>query len=321
MTAALPLPAAGTVLTVGSFDGVHRGHMAVLQEISRRARATGRASLLVTFEPHPMEVVNPGAAPPLITTPMERREILAQADLDYAVILRFDAALRALSPEAFVRDVLLARFAMRELVIGEDHGFGRGRSGDVAMLRALGRTAGFAVDVVPPVRDAQHGLVSSSRIRQAVIAGDLAMTARLLGRPFQLSSQVLPGARRGRTIGVPTINLAVPPRKLLPPDGVYAVWVEWPGGRAGAMLNQGPRPTVGDPVRGIEAHLFDFAGDLYGAWVRIEWVARLRDVRQFGSLEALKTQLVEDAARARAALETGHAGDARAETAAGLNTD
>jgi riboflavin kinase/FMN adenylyltransferase len=127
--------------------------------------------------------------------------------------------------------------------------------------------------------------------------------------------------RRGRTIGVPTINLVVPPRKLLPPDGVYAVWVEWAGGRTGAMLNQGPRPTVGDPVQGIEAHLFDFDGDLYGAWVRIEWVARLRDVRQFASLEALKAQLVQDAARARAALATEHAGDARAGTAAGLNTD
>ena len=304
MTAALPLPAAGTVVTVGSFDGVHRGHMAVLQEISRRARATGRASVLVTFEPHPMEVVNPGAAPPLITTPLERREILAQSELDYAVILRFDAALRSLAPDAFVREVLLARFAMRELVIGEDHGFGRGRSGDVEMLRVLGSAAGFAVDVVPPVRDPEYGQVSSSRIREAVSAGQLAMAARLLGRPFQLSSQVLPGARRGRTIGVPTINLVVPPRKLLPPDGVYAVWVEWAGGRTGAMLNQGPRPTVGDPARGLEAHLFDFDGDLYGAWVRIEWVTRLRDVRRFASLEALKGQLAQDAAEARAALDS-----------------
>ena len=304
MTASLPLPAAGTVVTVGSFDGVHRGHMAVLQEISRRARATGRASVLVTFEPHPMEVVNPGAAPPLITTPLERREILAQSELDYAVILRFDAALRSLAPDAFVREVLLARFAMRELVIGEDHGFGRGRSGDVEMLRVLGSAAGFVVDVVPPVRDPEYGQVSSSRIREAVSAGQLAMAARLLGRPFQLSSQVLPGARRGRTIGVPTINLVVPPRKLLPPDGVYAVWVEWAGGRTGAMLNQGPRPTVGDPARGIEAHLFDFDGDLYGAWVRIEWVTRLRDVRRFASLEALKGQLAQDAAEARAALDS-----------------
>ena len=304
MTAALPLPAAGTVVTVGSFDGVHRGHMAVLQEISRRARATGRASVLVTFEPHPMEVVNPGAAPPLITTPLERREILAQSELDYAVILRFDAALRSLAPDAFVREVLLARFAMRELVIGEDHGFGRGRSGDVEMLRVLGSAAGFAVDVVPPVRDPEYGQVSSSRIREAVSAGQLAMAARLLGRPFQLSSQVLPGARRGRTIGVPTINLVVPPRQLLPPDGVYAVWVEWAGGRTGAMLNQGPRPTVGDPARGLEAHLFDFDGDLYGAWVRIEWVTRLRDVRRFASLEALKGQLAQDAAEARAALDS-----------------
>lgn len=302
MTIALPLPATGTVVTVGSFDGVHRGHAAVLREIAARARAAGRASVLVTFEPHPMEVVNPAAAPLLLTTPVERREILAQSELDYAVILRFDERLRTMAPERFVRTVLCERLAVRELVIGEDHGFGRGRAGDVAMLRALGGECGFAVDVVPPVKDEPAGIVSSSRIRTAIAHGDLALAARMLGRPFSLTAVVVPGAKRGRSIGVPTINLPVPPRKALPPDGVYAVWVEWPRGRSGGMLNQGPRPTVGDLARTIEAHLFDFEGDLYGAWVRIEWVARLRDGRRFDSLAALRTQLEADAAAARALL-------------------
>lgn len=302
MTAGLPLPPSGSVVTVGSFDGVHVGHMAVLREIARRAQASGRASVLVTFEPHPMEVVNPAAAPPLLTTPVERREMLAQSDLDFALILRFDERLRTLTPEAFVRDVLLARLDLRELVIGEDHGFGRGRSGDVATVRAMGAELGFAVDVVPPVTDPVAGVVSSSRIRTAVAHGDLGLARRMLGRPFSLSAAVMSGAQRGRSIGVPTINLPVPPRKLLPPDGVYAVWVEWPGGRAGGMLNQGPRPTVGDMTRTLEAHLFGVTADLYGAWVRVEWVGRLRDVERFPSLDALREQLARDRAAAEALL-------------------
>ncbi len=304
MTVALPLTAGGTVVTVGSFDGVHRGHLAVLEEIAARARATDRRSVLVTFEPHPMEVVAPARAPLRLTTDVERREVLAQTGLDYVALLRFDEVLRAMPPERFVRDVLLARFGMRELVIGEDHGFGRGRAGDVTMLRGLGAEAGFTVDVVPPVRDAQAGSISSTRLRQAVTAGEFGLARRMLGRPYTLSARVVAGAGRGRRIGVPTVNLAVPARKLLPPDGVYAVWIEWDGGQAGGMLNQGGRPTVGDPTRTLEAHLFGFEGDLYGRWIRLEWVALLRDIRKFESLEALRGQLLDDAVAARAALSS-----------------
>lgn len=301
MTRDLPLPE-GSVVTVGSFDGVHRGHQAVLEEIARRARATGRASVLVTFEPHPMAVVNPTAAPRVLTTPAERREVLAQTALDYAVFLRFDAALRALTPEAFVRRVLVERFGVRELVIGADHGFGHGRSGDVSTLQALGRAYGFAVDVVPPVHADDGRPISSSRVRQAVAEGRLDEAAHLLGRAYTLTGTVVPGARRGHGLGFPTANVAVPDAKLLPPDGVWAVRVEWPGGRGGGMMNQGPRPTVGDARHTVEAHLFGFAGDLYGAAIRIEWVARLREVRRFESLEALAAQLAQDAGAARAVL-------------------
>jgi riboflavin kinase / FMN adenylyltransferase len=301
VTRDLPLPD-GSVVTVGSFDGVHRGHQAVLEEIARRAGATGRASVLVTFEPHPMAVVNPAAAPRLLTTPAERREVLAQTALHYAAFLRFDAALRALAPGDFVRRVLVERFGVRELVIGADHGFGRGRSGDVGTLQALGRAHGFAVDVVPPVYADDGRPISSSRVRQAVAEGRLDEAAHLLGRPYTLTGTVVPGARRGRGLGFPTANVAVADVKLLPPDGVWAVWVEWPGGRSGGMVNQGPRPTVGDARHTVEAHLFGFAGDLYGATIRIEWVARLREVRRFESLEALAAQLAQDAGAARAAL-------------------
>lgn len=301
---AYPLPRLenGATVTVGSFDGVHLGHQAVLQEIDRRARAARRASVLVTFDPHPLEVVNPEAAPPLLTTGPERLEILAQSPLDYVVILRFDRRLAELTPEGFVREVLLERCAVRELVIGHDHGFGRGRSGDVDTLRRLGAVHGFDVDVVQPVDfGGQH--VSSSRIRRAVAGGDLATAAAMLGRPYGVVGRVGAGERRGRLLGVPTINLSeLSPRKLLPPDGVYAVRVEWRGGRAGGMMNQGPRPTFQDGRRILEAHLFGFDGDLYGEWVRIEWVERLRDITRFDSVEQLQKQLERDRSRAVAAL-------------------
>jgi riboflavin kinase/FMN adenylyltransferase len=287
---------------VGSFDGVHLGHQAVLQEIDRRARASGRASVLVTFDPHPLEVVNPGAAPPLLTTGPERLEILALSPLDYVLLVRFDRHLAELSPEEFVSQVLLERCTLRELVIGHDHGFGRGRSGDVDTLRRLGASHGFEVDVVPPVDfGGQH--VSSSRIRRAVAGGDLATAGAMLGRRYGVVGRVGEGQRRGRLLGVPTINLSeLPPRKLLPPDGVYAVRVEWRGGSAGGMMNQGPRPTFQDGRRILEAHIFDFDGDLYGEWVRIEWIERLRDIERFGSVDQLQKQLERDRSMAVAAL-------------------
>ena len=298
----LPRRSRGTVVTVGSFDGVHLGHQAVLAEIARRAEAAGRESVLVTFEPHPLEVVNPQAAPPLLTTGPERREILAQTPLDLAYFLRFDRQVAGMSPEEFVRTVLLERCGVRELVIGHDHGFGRGRSGDVETLRRLGAVYGFDVDVVAPV-DFGDQHVSSSRVRRAVAGGDLVTAARMLGRPYTVSGVVGHGDGRGRQLGVPTVNLTeVPPQKLLPPDGIYAVEVEWRGGRAGGMMHQGPRPTFADGRRALEANLFDFEGDLYGEWVRITWVQRLRDVEHFASVQQLMEQMERDRIGALAAL-------------------
>ncbi len=282
----------------------------MLREIAGRAMQAGRASVLVTFEPHPLQIVNPQAAPPLLTTWLERRELLAQSPIDYVMLLEFDKQLAALSPEEFVRDVLLARLGMRELVIGYDHGFGRGRSGDVDTLRQLGAEYGFAVDVVPPV-DVGEQHVSSSRIRRAVAGGDLETAARLLGRPYQVIGCVGRGEQRGRQLGVPTINLTeVPATKLLPPDGVYAVRVQWRGGRAEGMMNQGPKPTFQDGRRSIEAHLFGFDGDLYGEWVRLEWVGRIRDVQRFESVEQLQEQLRRDREQAVTLLAASASSDA-----------
>jgi len=304
----VPAGPEGTVVTVGSFDGVHRGHEAVLKEIVARARSARRHSVLVTFDPHPMEVVNPAAAPQVLTTGPERREILAQTGLDYALLLHFDRAMAALSPEAFVRQLLVDGCGMRELVIGHDHGFGRGRQGDVELLHRLGAELGFAVDVVPALEVEGH-TVSSTLVRRAVAGGDLALASRLLGRPYFATGQVVPGDGRGASIGFPTANLAgIPARKLLPPDGVYAVRVEWRGGRADGMMNQGGRPTFQQAERTLEVHLLDRECDLYGEWLKVQWVARLRDVQRFTSVAALRAQLVRDRSSARAALAASATG-------------
>jgi riboflavin kinase/FMN adenylyltransferase len=289
-------------VTIGSFDGVHRGHQAVLAELSRVARERGLESLVVTFEPHPLEVVNPAAAPRLLTLPEEKLEEL-RAAVQRVEVLPFTAELARLGPEEFTREVLLRRFGVRQLVVGYDHGFGRERSGDVALLRRLGADAGFGVAEVDAVRDGGQP-ISSTLIRTAVAHGDLASAARWLGRPYSLRGVVQRGEGRGRTIGIPTINLAPPdPRKLLPPDGVYAARVVWRGSRYDAMMNQGPRPTFGVAERGLEAHLFDFSGELYGETVTVEWVRRLRDVQRFPSREALVAQLGRDAGAARDSLK------------------
>ena len=292
----------GTVATVGTFDGIHRGHRAVLSEVVRRGRAAGRPSVLVTFDPHPLEVVNPTAAPRLLTLTDEKRGLVAALGIERVEVIAFTPALARLGPEEFVHDVLRARFGMEELVLGYDHGFGRGRSGDVELVRRLGREDGFAVEVVSAVTDNGQP-ISSSLIRTAVAHGDLRPAARGLGRPYSLLGTVERGAGRGRTIGVPTINLTPPdPRKLLPPDGVYAVRVQLPEGRVGGMMNQGARPTFGVHARGLEIHLFDYDGDLYGATVTVEWVDRLRDTQTFPSRQALVDQIERDAVAARSIL-------------------
>jgi riboflavin kinase/FMN adenylyltransferase len=278
----------------------------VVEETIRRARASNRASIVVTFEPHPLAVLRPELAPDRLTTASERAARLAETELDYLVTLRFDRALASLDPVEFVDQVLLDQCQMGELVVGHDHGFGRGRTGDLELLKTLGAARGFPVDAVEPIADvAGTSIVSSSAIREAVARGDLASAARGLGRPYRVSGEVELGARRGRTIGVPTANVEPPPDKLLPPDGVYAVRVEFGGGIAAGMMNQGGRPTVGDGRRMLEAHLFDFDQDLYGRTIRIEWVAWLRAIQRFGSLGELRAQLARDAEAARSVMGMG----------------
>jgi riboflavin kinase/FMN adenylyltransferase len=299
----LPPDVTRTAVTVGSFDGAHRGHQDVLRQLVTRARSRGVRSLLITFEPHPLEIVNPAAAPRLLTVGDEKLEVLAESGIDFVAVLPFTPELSGYSAERFVDEILLSRFRMHDLLMGHDHRFGHNRSGDVTTMRRLGTDRGFEVSVIPAVTVNGGQSVSSTAIRRAVAGGDLDGASLGLGRSYSLGGRVVTGARRGTLIGFPTANVEVPgPRKLLPPEGVYAVRVQTPMGPHDGMLNLGPRPTFGDAQSVVEAHLFDANLDLYDARVRVDFVARLRDTQKFSGIEALVSQLRNDAVEARRVL-------------------
>jgi riboflavin kinase / FMN adenylyltransferase len=294
-----------SVVTVGTFDGVHRGHWQVLQALAAAARARDALSVLVTFDPHPLRIVRPEAAPPLLSTPAEKMEILAQAEIDRVAFLRFTKELAALSPETFVEKVLMERFDMEHLVIGYDHGFGRGRTGDVETLKAIGARVGFGVDVVPPVQDGEEP-VSSSRIRRALQHGDVAAAARALGRPYSVTGTVVRGEGAGRKLGFPTANLEVGSTdKLIPHEGIYAVRAALRDRIVDGVLHLGPRPTFAGLPPSVELHIFDFDGDLYGRRVRVDFIQRIRDIAAFASVDALVRAMAADCEEGRRLLASG----------------
>ncbi len=300
MDSGLPPDVAGTVVTVGTFDGVHLGHRAVLDEIGRRARRRDMHSVLVTFDRHPLTVVRSDAAPGLLTTPDEKKEILSQSGLDYVAFLPFTHALSRLAPESFVRRILAERFRVRELVIGYDHGFGRARSGDIELLRRIGAEEGFDVDVVAAVR-VNGQAVSSTAIRALVAEGRVEAAAGLLGRPYSFRGPVVHGLGRGHELGFPTANIAAPAgNKLLPCQGIYAVRASLRTDIREGLLHLGPRPTFAGSPPSIELFILDFDRDIYGENVRVEFLKRLRDVRPFSTAEALVDQMRLDEETARA---------------------
>ena len=305
-----------SVVTTGTFDGVHLGHRAIVAYLVRRAEEIGGVPTVVTFSPHPREVIT-GQAVPLLTTLEERADLLEALGVERFVVLPFSRALSQLEPEAYVEDVLLGQVGMREIVVGYDHRFGRGRAGSRETLEQIGAVRGFSVDVIPEqIYGAGEGVagdgpargvtISSSEVRRRLLDdGDAAGAALLLGRPYQLSGPVVKGDQRGRTIGFPTANVQPSsPSKLVPKTGVYAVRVRLKTGRlAQGMMNVGIRPTFEtDGRRTVEVHLFDFGGDLYGQTLAVDLVARLRDERKFDGVEALVAQLGEDAGQAKTAL-------------------
>ncbi|MCC6319114.1 MAG: bifunctional riboflavin kinase/FAD synthetase [Gemmatimonadaceae bacterium] len=299
----LPPDVRDTVITVGSFDGVHRGHQLVLGQLVQRAAERHTRSVLVTFDPHPLEVVNPSVAPHLLTVGDEKLEVIAESGVDYVALLPFTRSLAALDAAQFVDQVLVGRFRVAHLLMGHDHAFGKNRSGNPDVLRALGRSRGFSVEVLAPVTALSGQPVSSTFIRRAVAGGDLLRAEEGLGRPYAIGGRVSHGEARGRLLGFPTINVPIESsRKLIPPQGVYAVRVQSARGTFGGMMNLGPRPTFGDAATSLEVHLFDVSADFYGLRVRVDFVAHLRDTARFDGVDALVAQLRQDEVNARRAL-------------------
>jgi riboflavin kinase/FMN adenylyltransferase len=286
-------------VAVGNFDGVHRGHQALVARAVAAAAEGGGTAVVLTFDPHPARVVAPEAAPSALMTLEQKAETLVRLGIQAMAVLPFTPAVAAASPQDFAAGVLHRDLGAAAVVVGTNFRFGHGRSGDVAVLRRHGEAAGFrVVEVAPVIVDGER--VSSSRIREALARGDARRAAALLGRPHCIEGRVVPGDGRGRTIGVPTANLQ-PVNETLPALGVYAAWC-WRGGArtaAAAVVNVGRRPTFGGGAVSVEAHLLDFAGDLYGDVMALSFVARLREEKAFAGPDALVAQIREDVRAAR----------------------
>jgi len=301
----VPELAAGSALTIGAFDGVHRGHQAVLAETRRLGDDAGLPTVVVTFDRHPASVVRPESAPLLLTDVDQKLEVLDATGLvDWAVVVTFDAARAAEDASEFVGRLLVGTLGARLVVVGEDFHFGRGRRGNVELLRSLGTDLGFDViglRLVPGT----DGPVSSTAVRRLVTAGDVAGARSLLGRDYEVRGVVVDGDHRGRQLGYPTANVAVPTGILLPGDGIYAGrYVDGDGGTRAAAISVGHRLTfhtpAGSPV--LEAFLLDFDGDLYGRPARVRFVERLRGEERFDSVDDLVAQMDLDVAATRQSL-------------------
>jgi len=285
-------------VAVGNFDGVHRGHLALLAELRRQARAVGGPAVALTFDPHPLQLLRPEQFQPVLTTVRDRAALLAANGADQVVILRTTPDLLQLSAQEFFNQVVRAQLAARAMVEGINFGFGRNREGNMDTLRSLCAEAGVQLAVVPPFKTEDGVTVSSSRVRTALVRGDVRGAAALLSRPYRLRGTVALGQRRGQQLGFPTANLE-PVETLVPGDGVYAVRVHhqakhWPG-----AANLGPNPTFGEQARKVEVHLIGFQGDLYGQVLAMDFIDRLRDTRPFSGVAALVQQLRLDVERAR----------------------
>ncbi len=288
-----------SLVTVGTFDGVHVGHRAILLYLVERAKESGGASTVVTFDPHPREVVQ-NEAVPLLTTVDERALIMEDLGVDRLIVIPFTREFAALRAETFVEEYLVGTIGMKEIVIGYDHAFGKDRSGNRDLLGRLAEDLGYGVDLVPPAVLDQH-VVSSTGIRRLLLeAGDVGGAAEMLGRWYSLRGTVVPGAARGRSIGFPTANIQVDhPRKLVPREGVYAVMVnvDSSGRLLKGMMNIGRRPTFGGGPVKIEVHIIDFESELYERSIEVLFVRRLRDEMRFASIDDLVRQLNEDKQR------------------------
>jgi riboflavin kinase/FMN adenylyltransferase len=299
-----------SVATLGNFDGVHKGHQAVLATVVERARAEGAQAVAVTFDPHPVAVLHPERAPQIITAPQQRLDLLAATGLDAVLVMEFTREFALWSPERFVVEVFVKALGASVVVVGEDTRFGVRNSGDVDTLRQIGAEHGFEVLTLKDI--GEEGRWSSSRVRRLVTAGDVAAAAGILGRPHTVCGEVVHGDHRGRELGYPTANLSQESAGLVPADGVYAgrlLRPALPGSDPDrampAAISVGTNPTFEGTTRRVEAYVLDRTDlDLYGENVAVEFIERLRPTEKFDSVEALLVQIADDVVRARAVLSS-----------------
>jgi riboflavin kinase/FMN adenylyltransferase len=299
-----------SVVTIGVFDGVHRGHQQIISHTVERARAAGLASVLVTFDPHPSEVVRPGSHPAILTESSRKAELIEALGVDVLCVIPFTVDFSHLSAETFVHDVLVEHLHASAVVVGENFRFGHKAAGDVPLLARLGRRFGFTVEGAPLVTSEDTALpatLSSTYIRSCVDAGDVASATAALGRPHRLEGIVVRGDQRGREIGFPTANLSLAPHVAVPADGVYAAWLARRAGHgrpgpARAAVSIGTNPTFNGRERRVEAYILDFDGDLYGERLALDFVRRLREQRTYDGVGPLVAQIEKDVAETRTAL-------------------
>jgi len=287
-------------IAIGVFDGVHIGHRALMRQTAARAKQQGGRAIAATFDPLPIQALAPGAPPSALSDVDERTRLLQEAGANDIVIFHFTKEFAALTADEFVRRLTSAG-EVRQILVGEDFQFGHDRGGDVRTLAAAGSRFGFEVVVATPVK-LDGEVVSSTRIRNALLVGDVESAARLLGRPYSVRGTVVRGDQRGRALGFPTMNLAVPRERLLPRDGIYALWATVSGQRVPAAASLGVRPTFGGGDRVLEAYLLDWSGDAYGDRIEAAFVKRLRDELRFASAAELSTQIAHDVEETRKAL-------------------
>jgi len=287
--------AIATAVTVGVYDGVHRGHRHVLRVVAEEA--SGLPLVVVTFRENPAKIINPAGAPLALTTIEQRLELLADLGVYAAAVIDFDEDFRELSPEEFVEQVIVDKLSARLVAVGDDFRFGYRQRGDVALLTKLGTEYGFTVCRVPILED--NGPVRSTAIRSALAEGDVARARHLLGRPYRLQGTVVSGDRRGRTLGFPTANLEIARDVVIPASGVYAVEVIIGDDVRPGVVNIGTHPTFGGEVQMVEVHVLDFNGDLYGSTVGVDFIARLRGEKKFAGIDELVGAIRDDIARSR----------------------
>lgn len=282
-------------LTIGSFDGVHRGHQTIIREMTTQAHAVGAQAAALTFHPHPATIIRNRTGPYYLTTPEERARLLGELELDVVITHPFDEEIAKTSAHDFMAEIQRA-LKPKKIFVGDDFALGRNREGDVDTLRRLGNKLGYQLNVIKPVTNASE-VISSSRIRTLILAGDVSRAERMLGRPYRLTGTVIPGDGRGKQIGIPTANLAVWKDLILPKNGVYACWAYLGRKKFGAVTNIGIRPTFAHqtPTPHIEAHLINhFRQDIYGEELRLDFVERIRDEKRFPSVVALFEQIQQD---------------------------